>query len=39
MKKPEDIKAYNAFKEDFKKSSSAPLLVKEPTTTYPKKNK
>lgn len=39
MKKPVDQKAYQAFVEDFKKSSNAPLLVKEPTVSYSKKDK
>lgn len=39
MQKTTDQKAYDAFKEDFLKSSTAPLLVKEPTTSYSKKDK
>jgi hypothetical protein len=39
MKKPEIKKAYQAFIEDFKKSSTAPVLVQEPTISYSKKDK
>jgi hypothetical protein len=39
MKKTTDKKAYDAFIEDFKKSSNAPVLVQEPTISYSKKDK
>jgi len=32
-------KAFDAFKKDFLKSYSVPLLVKEPTTSYSKGKK
>ena len=39
MKKTNDKKAYEAFVKDFKKSSTAPVLVQEPSSSYPKKGK
>lgn len=39
MKKTEVHASYEAFLEDFRKSSTAPVLVKEPSSSYPKGKK